>query len=58
VTGLAAGASKTASIHVPRRQLQCWSTTGGWTTETGTRTLCVSTSEHANVLQAGITVTS
>jgi hypothetical protein len=46
------------SIRVPRRQLQYCSTTGGWTTETGTRTLYVSTREHANVLQADITVTS
>ena len=56
--GLAPGETKTVSIHIPKRQLQYWSTTGSWTTATGTRTLYVSTNATTEVLQQVITVTN
>jgi beta-glucosidase len=54
--GLAAGASRTVSIHVPLRQLQYWSTSAGWTTATGQRTLFVSTSARADALSTNVTI--
>jgi len=32
---LGAGQAKTVSVHVPKRQLQYWSTTADWTTAIG-----------------------
>ncbi len=55
---LAAGETKTVSLHVPRRQLQYWSTTAGWTTATGPRSLSVATSASAVVLQRTVTIYS
>ncbi len=53
---LDAGQSRTVTVHVPRRQLQYWSTTAGWTTATGDRVLYVSTSERADALQRTVTI--
>jgi beta-glucosidase len=53
---LDAGQSRTVTVHVPRRQLQYWSTTAGWTTATGDRVLYVSTSERADALQSAVTI--
>ena len=56
--GLAPGEPRPCPIHIPKRQLQYWSTTGSWTTATGTRALYVSTDATTDVLQQVITVTS
>ena len=53
---LGAGQAKTVSVHVPKRQLQYWSTTADWTTAIGSRTLYVSASERADVLQRTVTI--
>lgn len=53
---LGAGQSRTVTVDVPKRQLQYWSTTGGWTTATGDRVLYVSTSESADALQHTVTI--
>ncbi len=55
---LGAGQSKTVSIHIPLRQLQYWSTTAGWTTAVGARSLFVSTNATTDVLQQVITVSA
>jgi beta-glucosidase len=53
---LAPGQSRTVTIHVPRRQLQFWSTTtSGWTTAKGARPLYVAT--DARTVRLGQTVT-
>ncbi|RZS79375.1 beta-glucosidase [Motilibacter rhizosphaerae] len=51
-----AGASRSVTIHVAKRQLQYWSIAGGWTTATGARDLHVSTDATTDVLTGGITV--
>jgi beta-glucosidase len=53
---LAAGAKSTVTLHVPLRQLQYWSDASGWTTATGTRTVDVGPSEHANALSATVAI--
>jgi beta-glucosidase len=53
---LGAGQSRTLAVHVPKRRLQYWSTTTGWTTAMGDRVLYVSTSERADVLQRTVTI--
>ena len=41
-----AGKTVRVELHVPLRQLQYWSTTAGWTTATGARTVYVGASER------------
>ena len=53
---LNAGQSTTVTVQVPKRQLQYWSTTAGWTTATGDRVLSVGTSARADVLHRTVTI--
>ena len=55
---LAAGRTTTVSVHVPLRQLQYWSTTGGWTTATGPRAVIIGTTATTPTLQRNVTITS
>jgi beta-glucosidase len=51
-----AGQTRTVTVHVAKRQLQYWSTTAGWTTATGNRTVSVGTSARASVLSQAVTI--
>jgi beta-glucosidase len=53
---LAAGASRTVTIHVPVRQLQYWSDVSGWVKATGTRGVVVGGNEHDAALSASVNV--
>jgi beta-glucosidase len=53
---LGAGQSRTVVVHVPKRQLQYWSTTAGWTAATGDRVLYVGASERVDALQRTVTI--
>ena len=56
-TALRPGQSETVTIHVPKRQLQYWSTaSSSWKTATGTRVLYVGTSERTNQVTMPVTV--
>jgi beta-glucosidase len=53
---LAAGQTKTVTLHVRVGQLQYWSDVSGWTLATGTRTVFVGPDERTSVLQTGVSV--
>ncbi|HEU5268043.1 MAG TPA: glycoside hydrolase family 3 C-terminal domain-containing protein, partial [Jatrophihabitans sp.] len=53
---LAAGQTKTITVHVPARQLEYWSDSSGWTTASGSRTVYVGPNERSDALSAQITV--
>jgi beta-glucosidase len=54
---LAAGASQDVQLEVPARLLQYWSSTYGWRTATGTRSLFVGAHARDVALEARVTVT-
>ena len=55
---LAAGQSKTVTLHVPLRQLQYWSDASGWTTATGNRPVVVGDNERGSRLSATVAIST
>jgi beta-glucosidase len=52
------GQTKLVSLHVPKRQLQYWDTTRGWTTATGQRPLYIGTNERTTELTTTVTIST
>ena len=57
-TTLGAGQSTTVSVHVPLRSLQYWSTSAGWTTATGQRTVMIGKDATSTPLKKKINISS
>ncbi|HKK44977.1 MAG TPA: glycoside hydrolase family 3 C-terminal domain-containing protein [Balneolaceae bacterium] len=53
-----AGKSISVKLNIPKRQLQYWSTTEGWTTAKGARTLYVGSSERKMQLSQSLDVSA
>jgi beta-glucosidase len=53
---LAAGQTKTVTLHVRVRQLQYWSDVTGWTLATGARTVYLGSDERTDAAQVGVTI--
>ncbi len=53
---LAAGQTKTVTLHVRVRQLQYWSDVTGWTLATGARTVYLDSDERTDAAQVGVTI--